>query len=101
CLAFGARFEVPIAVLALTALGLITPQSLSKYHRHAIVICLTGAALITPGSDPYSLFALAIPLYLLYELSVFMAMFAWRKRQKRQTRLEDEAREPQRLGARA
>ena len=101
CLAFGAVFEVPIAILALTALGLITPQFLSKYRRHAIVVCLTAAAFITPGADPYSLFALAIPLYLLYELSVFVAMFAWRKRQKRQTRLEDEAREPQRLGARA
>ena len=101
CLAFGAVFEVPIAILALTALGLITPQFLSKYRRHAIVVCLTAAAFITPGADPYSLFALAIPLYLLYEVSVFVAMFAWRKRQKRATRLEDEAREPQRLGARA
>jgi sec-independent protein translocase protein TatC len=101
CLAFGAVFEVPIAILALTALGLITPQFLSKYRRHAIVVCLTAAAFITPGADPYSLFALAIPLYFLYELSVFVAMFAWRKRQKRETALEDEGREPQRLGARA
>jgi sec-independent protein translocase protein TatC len=102
CLAFGAVFEVPIAVLALTALGLVTPQFLSKYRRHAIVICLTAAAFITPGADPYSLFALAIPLYFLYELSVFVAMFAWRKRQKRSASLEEEeGREPQRLGARA
>jgi len=84
CLAFGAVFEVPIAILALTALGLITPQFLSRYRRHAIVVCLTAAAFITPGADPYSLFALAIPLYVLYELSVFVAMFAWRKRQKRE-----------------
>jgi len=101
CLAFGAVFEVPIAILALTALGLITPQFLSKYRRHAIVVCLTAAAFITPGADPYSLFALAIPLYLLYELSVFVAMFAWRKRRKRDVTQEEEGREPQRLGARA
>ena len=101
CLAFGAVFEVPIAILALTALGLITPQFLSKYRRHAIVVCLTAAAFITPGADPYSLFALAIPLYLLYELSVFVAMFAWRKRQKRDASREEDSREPQRLGARA
>jgi len=101
CLAFGAVFEVPIAILALTALGLITPQFLSKYRRHAIVVCLTAAAFITPGADPYSLFALAIPLYFLYELSVFVAMFAWRKRQKREAKRDEEDREPQRLGARA
>jgi len=101
CLAFGAVFEVPIAILALTALGLITPQFLSKYRRHAIVVCLTAAAFITPGADPYSLFALAIPLYFLYELSVFVAAFAWRKRHKRDTTQEEEDRTPQRLSARA
>src|SRR5947207_15360364 len=90
CLAFGAVFEVPIAILALTALGIITPQFLSRYRRHAIVVCLTAAAFITPGADPFSLFALAIRRYFLYELSVLVAMFAWRKRQKRAARLEEE-----------
>ena len=94
CLAFGAVFEVPIAILALTALGLVTPQFLSKYRRHAIVICLTAAAFITPGADPYSLFALAIPLYFLYELSVFVASFAWRGRQKRAAKREAEENAP-------
>src|SRR6202162_1782589 len=90
CLAFGLVFEVPIAILALTALGLLTPKFLSKYRRHAIVVCLTAAAFITPGADPYSLFALAIPLYLLYEVSVFVAIFAYRKKEKRRARLEAE-----------
>ena len=90
CLAFGLVFEVPIAILALTALGIITPQFLSKYRRHAVVVCLVAAAFITPGADPYSLFALAIPLYVLYELSVFVAIIAYRKRQKRRDRLEAE-----------
>lgn len=90
CLAFGLVFEVPIAILALTALGLVTPQFLSRYRRHAVVVCLTAAAFITPGADPYSLFALAIPLYILYELSVFVAFFAYRKRRKRRERLEAE-----------
>lgn len=93
CLAFGLVFEVPIAILALTALGIVTPQFLSRYRRHAIVVCLTAAAFITPGADPYSLFALAIPLYVLYELSVFVAFFAYRKRRLRQERLEAEERE--------
>jgi sec-independent protein translocase protein TatC len=67
----------------LTALGLITPKFLSKYRRHAIVICLIAAAFITPGGDPYSLMALAIPLYLLYELSVVVSFVAFRKKLKR------------------
>jgi sec-independent protein translocase protein TatC len=76
--------------LALTALGLITPQFLSKYRRHAIVICIVAAAFITPGADPYSLFALSIPLYILYELSVFVAQFAYRRREKRRARRDAE-----------
>jgi sec-independent protein translocase protein TatC len=82
CLASGLVFEVPIAVLMLTALGLITPKFLSKYRRHAIVICLVAAAFITPGGDPYSLMALAVPLYLLYELSVVVSFIAFRKKLK-------------------
>jgi sec-independent protein translocase protein TatC len=101
CVAFGVVFEVPIAILALTAVGIITPQFLSKYRRHAIVVCLTAAAFITPGADPYSLFALAIPLYILYELSVFVAQFAYRKRRKREASPEEveEDRTPRRLSA--
>src|SRR3954464_3810444 len=99
CLAFGLIFEVPIAVLALTALGIVTPAFLNKYRRHAIVVCLVAAAFITPGADPYSLFALAIPLYFLYELSVMVAQFAWRKREKRHARLDEEAGHPHNAGA--
>lgn len=90
CLASGVVFEVPIAVLFLTALGLVTPAFLHKYRRHAIVICLVAAAFITPGGDPYSLMALAIPLYLLFELSVIVSHVAFRKRLKRKADAERE-----------
>lgn len=90
CLAFGLIFEVPIAVLALTALGIVTPAFLSRYRRHAIIICIVAAAFITPGADPYSLFALCVPLYLLYEMSVVVALFVHRRREKRQARREAE-----------
>jgi len=101
CLAFGAVFEVPIAILALTALGIITPQFLSKYRRHAIVICIVAAAFITPGADPYSLFALTLPLYFLYELSVGVAMVVWRRRQKREAAADAADHTPQSAGAHA
>ncbi len=82
CLALGLVFEIPIAILALTALGIVTPAFLSKYRRHSIVLCLTVAAFITPGGDPYSLLALTIPLYGLYELSILVAKIASRARAK-------------------
>src|SRR5688572_10890450 len=96
CLAFGLIFEVPIAVIALTALGIVTPAFLARYRRHAILICVVAAAFITPGADPYSLVALTVPLYLLYELSVFVSRFIFRGRQKREARREAES-----LGVRA
>ena len=90
CLASGLVFEVPIAVLFLTALGLVTPSLLHRYRRHAIVICLVAAAFITPGGDPYSLMALAVPLYLLFELSVVVSHVAFRKRLKRKAEADRE-----------
>lgn len=86
CVAFGLIFEVPIAVVALSALGIVSPAKLSKYRRHAILICVVASAFITPGADPYSLVALAVPLYLLYELSVVAARIIFRKREKREAR---------------
>jgi hypothetical protein len=83
-LAFGVVFELPIAILGLTALGLVTPQFLNKYRRHAVVLCIVAAAFITPGADPTSLFALSVPLYLLFEFSVVLSAVvyrsAWRAR---------------------
>src|ERR1019366_1672456 len=48
-LAFGVMFELPIVILALTAIGLITPQFLTKYRRHAIVATLIVCEIVTPG----------------------------------------------------
>jgi sec-independent protein translocase protein TatC len=86
-LVLGAVFELPIAVLALTALGIVTPQFLNKFRRHATVVCLVTSAFITPGQDPLSLLAIAIPLYLLYELSVICSIVVYKRKMRR-----DEAR---------
>jgi sec-independent protein translocase protein TatC len=82
-LTFGAVFELPIAILGLTALGLVTPQFLSKFRRHAFILCIVAAAFITPGQDIASLAALSLPLYLLYELSVGLAFLVYRRRARR------------------
>jgi sec-independent protein translocase protein TatC len=79
-LSFGVAFELPVVVLLLAAAGLVTPQFLSRYRRHAVVLIVTAAAILTPGDFVWSTLALAVPLYLLYELSVVVAFVIWRKR---------------------
>ncbi len=91
CLVFGVVFQLPIVILLLTVIGIITPGFLTKYRRHAIVLCIVAAAFITPGADPTSLFALSIPLYFLYELSVVGSRLVYRRKQKRAARRAAEA----------
>ncbi|HUQ48118.1 MAG TPA: twin-arginine translocase subunit TatC [Gemmatimonadaceae bacterium] len=117
-LAFGLAFELPIAILLLSALGIVKPEFLSKYRRHAIVLTVIAAAFITPDASPTTLFALAFPLYMLYELGVALSFFVTRKRRKREReealaeerarrealerrRAESVPREPRRLGVEA
>ncbi|HTE43732.1 MAG TPA: twin-arginine translocase subunit TatC [Gemmatimonadaceae bacterium] len=79
-LSFGVAFELPVVVLLLAAAGLVTPQFLSRYRRHAIVLIITVGAFLTPGDFVSTTLALAVPLYLLYELSVVVAFVIWRRR---------------------
>lgn len=90
CVAFGAVFELPLAITGLTALGIVKPQFLNKYRRHAIVGCWVVAAIITPGDFLGTTFALAIPLYLLFEISVVLSFFVWRRRERRHQRAMEE-----------
>lgn len=91
-LIMGLVFEMPIVVLALTALGVVTPTFLRKFRRHAIVLCLVSSAFITPGQDPFSLAAVAVPLVLLYELSVVCSAFVQRRRDRKEREREEEER---------
>lgn len=93
-LAFGLTFEMPIVLVALSALGLIQARTLNRFRRHAIVLCFVGGAVITPGGDIMSMTALALPLYGLYELSVGLAVLIERRRAKRIAR-EEALREPE------
>ena len=82
-LAFGLVFELPIVVVALTALGMVTPQMLVRVRRFAFVGCLVVSAFVTPGSDILSLCAMAVPLYFLYELSVVLSFLVHRRQLRR------------------
>ena len=72
--ATGLVFQLPVAILALTRLGVVTPQFLTRNWRYAIVI-LTIIAVLLPGTDPVSTMIEAVPLYLLYALSIVLARF--------------------------
>ena len=102
-LAFGVAFELPIAILLLSVLGIVQPGTLTKYRRHAVVVCVIAAAFITPDASPTTLFALAGPLYFLFELGVALSFWATRKRRKREREaiLEEQREEARRRAARA
>lgn len=70
-LLFGLVFEFPTVLAVLSKMGIVHREMLRKYRKHAIVAILIVAAIITPA-DPFSMIIAALPLYLLYELSVLV-----------------------------
>jgi sec-independent protein translocase protein TatC len=89
CLGFGLMFELPIVIMGLTAVGLANPEFLSKYRRYAFVGCLVGATFITP--DPTSMFVIAIPIYILFELSILLSRLVVRAKARRANAEDDES----------
>jgi sec-independent protein translocase protein TatC len=81
-LAFGLGFEFPIVLVALQMLGVVTPQQLSSWRRQVVLVIVVLAAAITPSGDPFSLAALAVPMYLFYELSVLLGRLLVRRRER-------------------
>lgn len=70
---FGIVFEFPVLIAILSNMGIVTKDTLKKYRKYAFVGVLIVAAIITPA-DPFSMMIAAAPLYLLYELSVFVCV---------------------------
>jgi sec-independent protein translocase protein TatC len=66
-------FELPMLSFFLSKLGILTPQIMRKFRKHSIVTILIIAAILTPGTDPVAQVLLAIPLVLLYEISIFVS----------------------------
>ncbi len=67
---FGLTFEFPVLLVSLELAGVVTPKQLSSWRRWAIVLIVVVAGVITPSSDPFSMMALAVPLYVFYEVSI-------------------------------
>ena len=79
-LAFGLCFEMPVFIFFLAKLGVVNAKMLSKQRRYAILVIFIVAAILTPSPDALSQILMAVPLMLLYEVSIFVARFAGRKK---------------------
>ena len=82
--AFGVTFEFPVLLVFLQLVGVLTPQTLMKQWRYAIVVIAVIAALITPSGDPYSMMAMAIPMSLFYGIAVIIGRVAQKRKQARE-----------------
>jgi sec-independent protein translocase protein TatC len=81
CLSSGFIFELPIIIYFLTKMGLVTPEFLKEYRKYALVMVLVLAALITPP-DIISQVIVAIPMIILYEISIKISRYIIRKQEK-------------------
>lgn len=71
-LVMGVVFELPILCWLLAKIGVLKAQFMKHYRRHAIVVIVVLAAIITPTGDPFTLSLVAVPIYLLWELSILI-----------------------------
>jgi sec-independent protein translocase protein TatC len=78
--AFGIGFEFPVLLVALQLVGILKPSQLAGARRYAAVAIVVAAALITPSGDPITLMVLAVPMYLLYEVSILIGWVVARRR---------------------
>jgi sec-independent protein translocase protein TatC len=88
-LGMGILFELPILVFFLSKLGILTPDFLRSYRRHAIVVILILAAVITPP-DLIDQLIVFVPLYCLYEISIFISKKAVKDREEKMKKVEIE-----------
>lgn len=72
CLAMGVVFEIPILSWLFAKLGFLSAEFMRKYRKHAIVIILAVSAIITPTSDVFTLSLVAFPMWILYEVSIWI-----------------------------
>ena len=78
-LAAGFVFELPMISFFLSKLGILKPAIMRKFRRHSIVVIMILAAFLTPGADPVSQLVLAVPLVVLYEISIFISKISQKK----------------------
>ena len=89
-LAFGLSFELPVFIFFMVKIGIVNSTILAKKRRYAILIIFIVAAVLTPSPDAITQIIMAVPLIILYELSIFVAKFAEKKHPQPHGAKEDE-----------
>lgn len=72
-LAFGAVFELPIIIIFFTRMGFVTPKTLAKQRRYAILVAFIAAAILTPTPDAFNQILMAAPMIVLYEVGIILS----------------------------
>ncbi|KAA6440077.1 twin-arginine translocase subunit TatC [Dyadobacter flavalbus] len=86
-LACGIAFQLPIVVFVLSKVGVLTPAFMREYRKHSMIVILIVAAVITPSPDIYSQILVAIPLFLLFEVSILVSAKVEREKLREEQRL--------------
>jgi sec-independent protein translocase protein TatC len=80
--AIGLCFETPLIIFFLSKIGVITPKTLSKYRKVAVIAAFVLGAIITPTFDPINQCLVAVPLIVLYEIGILLSKVAWRSKKQ-------------------
>lgn len=86
-LACGIAFQLPVVVFVLSKVGVLTPAFMREYRKHSMIVILIVAAVITPSPDIYSQILVAIPLFLLFEVSILVSAKVEREKLREEQRL--------------
>ncbi len=81
-LTFGLVFQLPIVLLILVRLGVLSPQTLAQKRRWAILVIIITVAIVTPSPDYLTQLLLVVPMYLLYEISIWLGYLVVRSKDK-------------------
>ena len=92
----GVAFDTPLVMFFLSKIGVMTPQSLAKQRRYAVVVAFILGALITPTFDPVNQTFVALPIIVLYEVGIWLARLGHRGRRSSSPELELDAKGRQR-----
>jgi sec-independent protein translocase protein TatC len=78
----GLLFQFPMVIYFLSKIGMVTPDLMRKYRKHSVVVILILGAVITPSGDPFSLTVISLPLYILFEISIYISSIVLRNKLK-------------------
>ncbi|HLA00974.1 MAG TPA: twin-arginine translocase subunit TatC, partial [Thermodesulfovibrionales bacterium] len=79
-LAFGAIFELPIVIVFFTRMGFVSPKTLAKHRKYAILLAFVVAAILTPTPDVFNQTLMAVPIIVLYEIGILVSRIFVRKK---------------------